>query len=329
MKKLFDIRIASLACAAALIGIVSAGAQDFPARFMTMVVPFGAGSGTDIVARIFAAHVSQLLGKQMVIENIAGAGGTTGVGRAAKAQPDGHQIVLGGLDTFAQSQYLFKKPPYNSITDFEPVALAIEQPLVLVVRKDLPVTNLKEFMEYAKDNPGKLRFGSGGIGGAPYLACSTMNAAIGVSATHVPYRSAAHALQDMLSGDIDYYCMLAISAINQIESKTVKVLAVLTRDRSPIFPDLPTAREQGLDVTDGYYWMAFFAPKGTPAPIVAVLNGAFQKALDTPEVQTRLHGLAATVVTPERRTSAYLKEYLASEVTKWAAIMKAADVPQQ
>jgi tripartite-type tricarboxylate transporter receptor subunit TctC len=251
------------------------------------------------------------------------------VGRAAKAPADGYQIVLGAIDTFAQSQYLFKKPPYNSVTDFEPVALAVEQPLVLIVRKDLPVSNLKEFADYMKANPGKLRFGSAGIGAAPYLACSMMTKAIGGKATHVPYRSAAPALQDMIGGDIDYYCPLAVSAIRLIENKSVKVLAILTRDRSPIFPDLPTAREQGIDVTDGYYWMGFFVPKGTPASAVAVLNNALRNALEAPAVQTRIQGLAATVVAPERRSSAYLKDYLAAEVTKWAAIMKANDVPQQ
>ena len=237
--------------------------------------------------------------------------------------------MLGAVDTFAQSQYLFKKPPYNSITDFEPVALAVEQPLVLIVRKELPVENLKEFVEYVKANSGKLRFGSAGVGAAPYLACSTMTAAIGATATHVPYRAAAPALQDMLAGDIDYYCPLAISAIRLIENKSVKVLAILTRDRSPLFPDLPTAREQGIDVVDGYYWMGFFAPKGTPGPVLDILNRAFQSAMETPSVEARIRDLAATVVPPERRSRAYLKDYLAAEVTKWAGIMKATDVPQQ
>jgi tripartite-type tricarboxylate transporter receptor subunit TctC len=330
LRKLLHIRNASVvSLVALLLGIVAAAGQSWPNRFVTLIVPFGAGSGTDIVARIVATHISETLGKQVVVENVAGAGGTVGLSRAAKAVPDGYQMAIGAVDTLAQSQYLFKIPLYNSAVDFEPVALAVEQPLVLIVRKDLPVNNLKEFAAYLKANQGKMRFGSAGVGTAPYLACAMLTSAVGATATNVPYRSAAPALQDMISGDIDYYCPLAISAIRLIENKSVKVLAVLTRERSPLFPDLATAREQGIDVTDGYYWNGFVFPKGTPEPIVAALNAAIRNALDNPIVQARLRDLSATVVAPERRSSAYFREYLESEITKWAAIMKASGVPQQ
>jgi len=320
-----------MVCSIALaLGVaVAAGGESWPARFITLTVPFGAGSGTDIVARIIAARASETLGKPVVVENFGGAGGTIGVSRAAKAAPDGYQFVIGAVDTFAQSQYLFKAPPYNAMTDFEPVALAVEQPLVLIVRKDLPVNNLPEFATYLKANQEKMRFGSAGVGAAPYLACAMITAAIGATATHVPYRAAPPALQDMVSGNIDYYCPLAISAIRLIENKSVKVLAVLTHDRSPLFPDLPTAREQGVEVTDGYYWNGFFVPKGVPEPVVATLNGAIRAALDDANVQSRIRGVAATVVSPERRSSEYLREYLKNEIPKWAAIMKANGVEQQ
>ena len=330
LKKRFHVRNA---CALGVLGlglsVIVATAQNWPARFITMIVPFGAGSGTDVVARVFGAQLSETLGKQIVIENVAGAGGTVGVGRVAKSPPDGYQFVIGAVDTFAQSQYLFKNPPYNSVTDFEPVALAVEQPLVLIVRKNLPVNNLQEFAAHMKANPGNLRFGSAGVGAAPYLACAMLTKAIGGSAIHVPYRSAPPALQDMITGDIDYYCPLAISGIRLIENKSVKVLAVLTRERSPIFPDLPTAREQGIDVTDGYYWNGFFLPKGTPEPIVTALNGALRTAMDNPAVQERIRAVAATIVSPERRSSAYFGDYLKSEVPKWSKIMKEANVEQQ
>jgi tripartite-type tricarboxylate transporter receptor subunit TctC len=293
------------------------------------MIPFGPGSGTDIVGRILAAKASEALGKQMIVDDLGGAGGIIAVSRVAKAAPDGYETVLGAVDTFAQSQYLFKEPPYNSVADFAPVGLAVEQPLLLVVRNDLPASNLKEFAAYLKANQAKAKFGSAGIGAAPYLACSMLTAAIGATVTHVPYRSAAPALQDMIRGDIDYYCPLSISVSGMIESKSVKPLAILTRDRSPLFPDLPTAREQGFDVVDGYYWMGIFAPKDTPAPVVAALNTALGNALNDGTVQTRLRDASATVVAPERRSSAYLKDYLASEVAKWAAIMKANQVPQQ
>jgi tripartite-type tricarboxylate transporter receptor subunit TctC len=330
LRRLLHIRNACVLCATALIlGIAAAAGQSWPTRFVTLIVPFGAGSGTDVVARIIGAQLSEVLGKQVVVENVAGAGGTLGVSRVAKAPPDGYQMVIGAVDTFAQSQYLFKNPPYNSTTDFEPVALAVEQPLVLIVRKNLPVESLQEFAAYLKANQDKMRFGSAGVGAAPYLACAMLTSAIGATATHVPYRSAPPALQDMISGDIDYYCPLAISAIRLIENKSVKVLAVLTRERSPVFPDLPTAREQGVDVTDGYYWNGFFVPKGTPEPIVAALNGAIRAALDNPAVQTRIRDVSAAVVAPERRSSAYFRDYLASEIPKWAVIMKASGVAQQ
>ena len=323
-------RYAWLACLVILaIGMASALADGWPTRVVTLVIPFGPGSGTDIVGRILANRVSQALGQQMIVEDLGGAGGTIAVSRVAKATPDGYQIVLGAVDTFAQSQYLFKEPPSNTVVDFVPVGLAVEQPLLLVVRNDLPVANLKEFATYLKANQTKMRFGSAGIGAAPYLACAMITAAIGATATHVPYRSAAPALQDMIRGDIDYYCPLSISVSSLIESKSVKPLAVLTGDRSPLFPDLPTAREQGFDVVDGYYWMGMFAPKDTPASVVATLNAALGSALNDSAMQSRLRDASATVVAPERRSSAYLKDYLPSEIAKWTAIMKASKVPQE
>jgi tripartite-type tricarboxylate transporter receptor subunit TctC len=181
-----------------------------------------------------------------------------------------------------------------------------------------------------KANQAKMQFGSAGVGAAPHLACSLITSAIGATAvTHVPYRSSAPALQDMIAGNLDYYCPLAVGAIPLMESKSVKVLAILTRDRSPLLPDLPTAREQGLDVVDGYYWMGFFFPKGTPEPIVATLNAAISTAIDTPAVQARLRDVATTAVTRDRRSSAYLQKYLESEIAKWAVTMKASGVIPQ
>ena len=156
-----------------------------------------------------------------------------------------------------------------------------------------------------------------------------LTTAIGATATHVPYRAAAPALEDMIRGDIDYYCPLSISVSGMIDAKSVKPLAVLTRDRSPLYPDLPTAREQGIDVTDGYYWMGIFAPKNTPEPVVATLHAALGKALDNSDMQMKLREASATVVAPERRSTAYLKQFLSDEITKWAGIMRASNVPQQ
>jgi tripartite-type tricarboxylate transporter receptor subunit TctC len=307
----------------------TSSAQNWPSRFVTLVVPFGPGSATDIAARILAPRLSELLGQQVVIEDIGGAGGTIGVSRVAKALPDGYQVVLGAVDTFAQSQSLFKNPPYNSVADFIPVALAMEQPLLLTVKQDLPVNNLREFAAYVRTNQARMQFGSSGVGSAPHLACFQLTAAIGASVTHVPYRASAPALQDLIAGRLDFYCPIAVAAIPQIGNKALKALAILTRERSALLPDLATAKEQGFDGVDGYYWMGFFFPKGTPDPIVKTLNAAIDGTLDSEVVQARLRDLGTTVVARERRSADYLRQFLDSEIAKWAATMKASGVTPQ
>ncbi len=311
-------------------GMASAAAQTWPTRFVTLVVPFGAGSASDTVARILAGRLSEVLGQQMIVENVVGGGGMVGVNRVAKAPADGYQIAFGAVDTFAQSQYLFKNPIFNPVADFVAAGLAVEQPLVLVVRKDLPVNNVREFVAYVKANQAKMTFGSAGVGAAPYLACAMVTAAIGATAvTHVPYRSSAPALQDLISGTIDYYCPVSVAAMPLIANKSAKVIAVLTRERSPLFPDLPTAAEEGLNVVDGYYWMALFLPKATPENVVEILNKAIGVTLDTPAVQARLKDVATTVVPASQRSTAYLQKYVETEIVKWAGIMRTANVPQQ
>jgi len=304
-------------------------ADGWPTRPLTLVVPFGPGSGTDVIARLVANKASEYLGKPIIVEDLGGAGGTIAVSRVAKAPPDGYQFIIGAVDTFAQSQYLFENPPSDTMKDFDPVALAVDQPLVFLARKNMPVSNLTQFADYLKAHQKNVKFGSAGIGAAPYLACATITRIIGAEATHVAYRAAAPALQDMLRGDIDYYCPLAVSAVPFMKQDQVKTLAVLTPQRSPIFPDLPTAREQGIDFTDGYYWNAFFVPKGTPEAIVKNLNAAISKALDDQNVQDRLKDLAATAVPPDRRSPEYLRQYLAEEITKWSKIMKELKVERQ
>jgi tripartite-type tricarboxylate transporter receptor subunit TctC len=325
------IRCLAIICVVALsVGSATAQtSQNWPSHPITLTVPFGPGSGSDTVARIIAGRVAEILGQPIIVENLGGAGGTIAVSRVAKAAPDGYQVVLGAVDTFAQSQSLFKEQPYDSAADFEPVALAVEQPLILITRTGIPVANLKDFAAYAKVNQNRMQFGSTGVGSGPYLACYLLNAAMGVTVTSVPYRSSAPAFTDMMAGTLDYYCPLAVGAIPFIDNKQVNALAILTAERSSLLPDLPTAKEQGFNVTDGYYWMGFFLPKGTPGAIVAKLNGAIVAALDTPAVQERLRVVATTAVSPERRAPVYLRSYLASEISKWRDIMKAGGVTPQ
>jgi tripartite-type tricarboxylate transporter receptor subunit TctC len=306
--------------------IVPAAAQDWPVRPVSMVVPFAAGSASDTVARILGARLSELLGQQVLVENIGGAGGMTGVSRVAKAAPDGYQFVLGGIDTFAQNQTLYKKPLYNSVADFVPVALMVEQPLVLVARNDLPVSNLQEFIAYARSHRATMQFGSAGVGSGSHLACAQLNRAIGVEVTHVPYRGSPQAMQDLIGGRIDYFCALAAAAMPQLGNNTMRPIAIMTRNRSPLLPNLASAHEQGLTDFDSYFWSGFFLPKDTPAAIVRKLHDAAVATLDTPAVQERLKVVGVTAVAADRRSPDYLKKFLDAEIDKWAGLIRASGV---
>ena len=320
----------SKAIIAMLAGVLAfmenASAQNWPTRPVTMVVPFAAGSGADLVGRILSPGISAILGQQVVIENVGGAGGMTGASRVAKAPPDGYQFVLGGSSTHAQNQTLYKKPLYNAATDFAPVVLISEAPMVLIARKDLPGSNLQEFVTYTQANQAKMQYGSGGPGSAPHLACALLNSAIGVNVTHIPYRAAILGIPDMIAGRIDYMCPLAAAAVPPIEGNQVKAIAILTRDRSPILSNLASAHEQGLSNFDTGTWSAFYFPKGTPTAIIQKLHDATVATMETRSVQDRLKEIGATVFAPERRSPEYLQKFVESEIAKWAAVIKAAGV---
>jgi tripartite-type tricarboxylate transporter receptor subunit TctC len=309
-------------------GIGSATAQNWPTRPLTMIVPFAAGGAFDVLGRILAPQISEILGQQIVIENVTGAGGATAAVRVAKAAPDGYQFVLGD-SSFAHSQKLYKTPLYNAATDFAPVALVAEQPPVLIARNGLPVNSLPEFVAYANLNQAKMQYGSAGTGSPTHLACVLFNVSIGVNITHIPYRGGAPAMQDLIGGRIDYQCAIVGTAISQIESKQVKAIAILTKNRSPSLPALATAHEQGLTDFDAGAWNAFFLPKGTPAAIIRKLHDATVIAMETPAVQARLREVGATIVAPERRSPEYLKEFVESEIKKWARPIEAAGLGEQ
>jgi tripartite-type tricarboxylate transporter receptor subunit TctC len=304
-------------------------AQTWPTRPVTMVVPFAAGGVGDVLGRILAARLTELLGQQVIVENVGGAGGMAGSSRVANAAPDGYAFVLGSSGTHAQNQLLYKKPLYRAETDFAPVALIVEQPVLLLTRKDLPVENLRDFIAYAKANAGKLQFGSPGTGSAMHLGCSMLNAAIGANVTHIPYRGGGPAMQDLLAGRLDYQCTGSTNAIPQLAAHSVKALAVLSLTRSPAMPDIPTADEQGLSKFEAALWWAIFMPKGTPAAIVQKLNAALVATLDTPAVQQRLKTAGFDGVAPERRSPQYLQGFVASEIRKWAGPIKDAGLAQQ
>jgi tripartite-type tricarboxylate transporter receptor subunit TctC len=320
----------SRAMMAALAILTAAGtpaaAQTWPERPITMVIPFAPGGAVDVMGRILAARLTEVLGQRVIVENVGGAGGMSGASRVAKAAPDGYELVLGSVGTHAQSQSLYKKPLYNAASDFAPVALVAELPLIVVARKDLPANNLQEFIAFTRANQARMQFGSAGVGSADHLTCLLLDTAIGVNVTHVPYRGGQPAMQDLIAGRIDYVCNIITTALPEIQAGLVKAITVTTKQRSPLLPDLPTAQEQGLAGFDAYTWDALFLPKATPDAIVGKLNAATIATLNTPIVQQRLNEIGASIVAPERRTSEYLGKFVASEIEKWAGPIKASGV---
>jgi len=304
----------------------TAPAQDYPARSVTMVIPFAAGGPQDGIGRIVAQRMTEVLGQQVIVENVTGAGGMTGSDRVAKAQPDGYQFVLGSVGTHAQNQTLYKTPAYNAATDFTPVALVAETPIVLIVRKDLPVNNLKEFIAYAKANQATMQYGSAGAGSATHLACVVVNSVIGTDITHIPYRGTGPAMQDLLGGRIDFLCDILNTAKPQIDAGAVKAIAIMTKVRSPALPNVPTGLEQGTAGLEAYTWSAIFLPKGAPAAIVKKLNGAVVQTIKTADVRKRLEGLGAEVVNEDHATPEYLGKFVKSEIDKWAGPIKKSGV---
>ena len=304
----------------------SAPAQNYPTKPMTMIIPFAAGGPQDQIGRVMAQRMGELLGQQVVVENIGGAGGMTGSRRVADASPDGYTFVLASVGTHAQGQTLYKRPLYNAATDFTPVALIAETPIALITRKDLPVNNLKEFVTYAKANQARMQYGSAGAGSATHLGCVVLNYVIGIDITHVPYRGTGPAMQDLVGGRIDYLCEIVNTAKPQIDGGTVKAMAIMTKERSPVLPNLPTAAEQGTTGADSYTWSAILMPKNAPAAIVTRLNGAIVQAMKTPAVREALEKTGAQVVPDNRATPQYLGEFIKSEIEKWAAPIKASGV---
>ncbi|HWV40271.1 Bug family tripartite tricarboxylate transporter substrate binding protein [Pseudorhodoplanes sp.] len=296
----------------------SASAQDYPSRPITMIIPFAAGGPTDVLGRVLAGRMSEILGQQVVVENVGGAGGQTGSKRVEQATPDGYTMVLGTVGTHAQSQTLAKKPLYDAANDFTPVALIAEVPIALIARKDFPANNLKEFIEYSRANASKMTYGSAGAGSATHLGCVVANMVMGTDITHVPYKGTGPAMQDLQGGRIDFLCEIISTAKPQIDGGTVKAIAIMTKDRSPALPNLATAEEQGTKGMEAYTWNALFLPKDTPAPIVKKLADAANQAMDTPAVKERLATLGAMIVTPDRRSPEYLAKFVKEEIAKWS-----------
>jgi tripartite-type tricarboxylate transporter receptor subunit TctC len=308
----------------ALIALTSSStAQDFPTRPITMVAPFAAGGGNDVLARLVAQPMSDILKQPVIIENVAGAGGMTGGNRVAKATPDGYTIGLGTVGSHAFGQTLYKRPLYDAANDFAPIAMIADQPLLLTVRKDIPASNLQEFIAYAKANQKTMQYGSAGVGSATHLGCILFNAAIGVDITHVPYRGGAPAMTDLIAGRIDYWCPFSTTAMPQIAGNTIKPIAIFALQRLAVLPDLRTAHEQGLANFEASTWNALFAPKGTPKEIVQKLHDATVQAVASPASAARLRELGMSPAAADRRSPEFLAKFVRDEIVKWEGPIKA------
>jgi tripartite-type tricarboxylate transporter receptor subunit TctC len=300
-----------------------AAAQDWPTRPVTMVVPFPPGGGTDVLGRIMGAHLSDVLGQQVIIENLGGAGGMIGSAHVAHAAPDGYEFVLGSRAD-AINQTLYKHPLYDLKQDLVPVVLIADQPMAMIARHDLPVDGLADFIAYVRKNQATMRTGSAGIGSTGYVDCALFNQAIGVKVQDIPYRGGGPALADLIGGRFDYFMTLSPTAVPPIQGNLVKGIAVFRRERLPSLPGLLTAYEQGMTDFEASTWFAFFFPNGTPAAIVKALHDATVAVMEMPAVQEQLIATGTFVVPPEHRSTDYLQSIIGPEIERNGAPLKAA-----
>jgi tripartite-type tricarboxylate transporter receptor subunit TctC len=306
--------LAAVALAAILQNPANALAQGWPSRPITLVVPYAAGGPIDTIARILSPRISEILGQQIVVENVAGAGGMSGAARVAKATPDGYTLLLSGSATLAQIPNLYKKPLYNPLTDFEHVVMHSDSARILIARPDFPASTLTEFVAYAKANQSHMQYGSAGAGSGLHICAVLLNEAMGTKITHVPYRGSALAVQDLIAGRIDFMADQISTALAHIRAGTVKAIAALGLERAPGLGELPTAGEQGVKGLDCGSWGSFSFPKGTPSEIVHRLAKASNEAVETPAVRERFASLGIVVPAAERRTREYLVKFVPAEL---------------
>jgi tripartite-type tricarboxylate transporter receptor subunit TctC len=309
-----------------LVGMAAAQAQDdYPNNVITVVVPFAAGGPTDTVTRLVAQSMSTTLGQQVIVENVAGAGGTLGAARVAKADPDGYTLLLHHIG-MATTMTLYRQLPYNSIDDFQPIGLVTEVPMTLVAKKDLQPANLAELIDYVKANKDTVTYANAGIGAASHLCGMLFMSAIETQVTTVAYKGTGPAMNDLLGGQVDFMCDQTTNTTSQIKAGEIKVYGVTTKARVAALSDVPTLDEAGLPGFEVSIWHALYAPKGTPQPVVDKLVAALQTALKDPTVAQRFGELGTEPVAADRATPDALRGHLKAEIDKWAPIIKAAGV---
>ena len=299
-------------------------AQDYPTRPITMIVPFAAGGPTDVVARIVGDHMSRSLGQQVVVENVAGAGGTTGITRGAQSAPDGYTIMMGHMGTHGAAPALYSSLKYDPAKSFDPIGNAAGTPIIIVARKDFPAADLKGFVEHLKANAEKVNQAQAGVGSVSHSTGVLFDSVIGIKPTLVAYRGTGPALNDLMSGQVDFMTDQIVNVAPQISGGTIKAYAIATAERSPALPDVPTTKEAGLPDYEVSAWNAVFAPKGLPGDVNAKLVGALRAALGDENTRKRLLDLGAVIPDAQGQGPAALQKLVESEVARWTPVLKAA-----
>ena len=313
---------AAVACA--LLAMNGAQAQSYPTRPVTTIVPFAAGGPTDVIARIVGEYMGKSLGQQFIVENVAGAGGTTGTTRAAQSKPDGYTIMMGHMGTHGAAPALYPKLRYDPAVDFEPIGMAAGTPILIVGKKGLAANDLKSFLAYLKSSQGKASEAHAGVGSVSHSTCTMFNGQVGIKPTRVAYSGTGPAMNDLVGGQVDYMCDQIVNVVEQIRGGSIKAFAIATAERSPALPDVPTTKEAGFPSYEVSAWNAMFAPKGTPKDIVARLSDTLFKGLNDPATRKRLLDLGGVLPTKSEQSAEWLGDYVKKEVARWAPILKGA-----
>ena len=300
-----------------------AAAQAYPSRPVTIIVPFAAGGPTDIIARISGEYFSKTLGQQFVVENVAGAGGTTGITRGAQAKPDGYTIMMGHMGTHGAAPALYANLKYDPTKDFTPIGLVAGTPILIVARKDFPAANLKDFVARVKDPAAKVKQAHAGVGSVSFTTCTLLTSQLGAKSIVAAYRGTGPALNDLVGGQVDYMCDQIVNLVEQVKGGAIKAYAIATPERSPALPDVPTTKEAGLPDYQVSAWNALFAPKGIPQDVAAKLNATLVAALDDANTRKRLLELGSVIPDKAGRSPQALQKLDESEVARWNPILKA------
>jgi tripartite-type tricarboxylate transporter receptor subunit TctC len=314
-----------VAASAALAFAAAAGAQDYPQRTITIVVPFAAGGPTDTVARLVGKSMSDTLKQTIIVENVGGAGGTIGVERVAKAKPDGYQLLLMHIG-ISTSVSLYRNLRYNPLTDLDPIGLITDVPMTIIGRKDFPPKDMKELITYVKANKDKVTYANAGVGAASHLCGMLFMTALQTDLTTVPYKGTGPAMTDLIGGQVDFMCDQTTNTTAQIKGGKVKGYGVTTKTKVSSLPELPTIESQGLPGFEVAVWHGLWAPHGTPKAALDKLTVALQKALMDPALVAKFAELGTEPVAQNRATQAALGAHLKSEIDKWAPIVKKAGI---